>query len=471
MHALVLAVTLGSAIVVSRLLTPRELGVFGVGMAISGVLGAVSQFGIANYLIRDHDLAPQTVATAFTVNALVALAAGVVLLVLGTLGAALFADPAIARTLRWLALVPVIGVFEFLPATLLTRDMQFAWTSVMQFGKAAVNAAGVIGFALAGWSYLSLAAGAVLGAIFGAVGFSLIGARHVSLRLSLAGGRPLAVFAVQMMSAGGVSLVAPRIAELIVAQVLGLGALGLFTRASQLAQMVWEGAYGLSTRVIYIQMAAELRERGTLKQTFLKATSLLTAVMWPAMGGLAVLSGPAVRLLYGPQWDGAALPLAVLMAGQFVAIGFAMNWELCVLTGRTGWQAKVELGRALAGLAGFATGALVALPLAACGRVVDALLGYAVYRPRMGQMAGASEAEVRRAYSGSLLLAVVAVAPAAAAMALAGWPPSLPLGWVAALVAAGVALWLLALRVLRHPLFAELLALLRCGAAPLEEAG
>lgn len=461
MHLLIFAVTMASAIVVSRLLSPRELGVFGVGLALSGVLGAVSQFGIANYLIRERDPQPQTIAAAFTVNALVCLGASGILLLLGTAGSAVFSDPAIARTLRWLAAVPAIGLFEFLPATLLTREMQFARTSLIQFGKAAVNAATVIGCALAGWSYLSLAAGAVLGALFGAVGFSLLGRRHVSLRLSLKGGRELTVFAGQMMSAGGVSLIAPRLAELIVAHMLGLGALGLYTRASGLAAMIWEGAYGLSTRVIYIQMAAELREHGTLKQTFLRATRLLTAAMWPAMAGLAVLAAPVVHLLYGPQWSGAALPLAVLMAGQVIAIGFAMNWELCVLTGRTGWQARIEVARALAGLAGFALGALVSLPAAAAGRIVDAVLGYAIYRPRMGEMAGASADEVRAAYGGSLLLAAIAIAPAVAVMALHGWSPQTPLALVAAAIAVSVALWAVALRVLGHPLGGELAALLR----------
>ncbi|MFC3172991.1 oligosaccharide flippase family protein [Novosphingobium bradum] len=459
-HLVVFAVSFASAVIVSRLLTPRELGVFGVGMAVAAMLGAISQFGLANYLIRDHELSRQTIAVGFTVNALVGLAAGGLLLLLGTAGQAVFSDPAIARTLRVLALVPVIGIFEFLPATLLIRDRRFGQTSLVQLGKAMVNAITVIGFAQAGWGYLSPAIAAVAGAAFGAVAFNMVGFRHISFRLSLRGGWTLAVFAVHMMSAGGVSILAPRLAELVVAQMLGLGALGLYTRASGLAAMIWEGAYGLSTRVIYIQMAAELRERGTLKQTFLHATRLLIGIMWPAMAGLAVISGPVVHLLYGPQWAGAALPLSALMIGQVIAIGFAMNWELCVLTGRTGWQARIEIARALLGLAGFALGALVSLPVAAMGRIVDVLLGYVVYRPRMGEMAGASAAEVRGAYAGGLWLTVAAIAPAAGVMALAGWAPEVPLARIAVAIVAGAGLWATALRALRHPLFDELAAVL-----------
>ena len=91
-HLLVFAVTFAGIVAVSRLLTPRELGIFGVGFAIAGVLSAVSQFGVANFLIREREVTPQTAATCFTVNALISLAIAAALLLLGTLGSGLFDD-------------------------------------------------------------------------------------------------------------------------------------------------------------------------------------------------------------------------------------------------------------------------------------------------------------------------------------------------------------------------------------------
>lgn len=454
-HLLVFAVTFGSTIIMSRLLTPRDLGVFGVGMAISGILTTFSYFGVTNYLIRDRDLSDETIATSFTINGILCLIVGSLLLLAGTVGHSLFLDPAIPRVMQWLSLVPLIGIAEFLPATLLTRDMRFSVTSTIQFGKALANAAVMTVAALFGWSYLSPALGAIAGAIFGAIGYSLLGRSHVSFRLSFKGGWAIVVFAVQMISGGGVAVLAARFAELLVAQQLGLIALGLYTRASGLAAMVWDGAYGLSTRVIYVQMATELREQGSLKATFLRATKLLTAIMWPIMAGIAVLAGPIIHLLYGARWDGAALPLSLLMVGQFIAIGYGMSWELCVLTGRTGWQARTELLRAVVGLAAFAVGVLFNLSAAAAARIIEAVLGYLVYRPKMADMAGAPPAEVSAAYNGNLFLAACAVGPAFLLMSLSRWSPATSITEVTFAIVVGVAGWIAMLHLIRHPLLDE----------------
>lgn len=460
-HLLVFLVTIGSTIVVSRLLSPYQIGIFGVGIAITGIMSTISNFGVANFLIRDTHLSNETARTAFTVNALLCFCVAAAIWLFGVFGQSLFADAAIPQVLRLLALIPLFQIFEFLPATLLTRDMQFASTSSMQLAKAAANAAATIGFALAGWGYLSPAVGAVIGGLCGALGFSLVGRRYLVFAPSLKGARQIAAFAAQMILAGGISSIVPRIAELILAHSLGLTALGLYTRATGLASMVWDGAYGLATRVIFIKMSAELRETGSLTAIFLKSTQIQTAIMWPAMAGIALLAGPIVTGLYGARWAGAALPLGLIMIGQFVAIGFALNWELCVLRDRVGWQARVETLRAAAGLIAFAAGALFSLPLAAASRIVEALVGFAIYRPRLAEMAEARPADLNMAYRTSLLLTVITIMPLAATMALAHWDMTLSPAFLAMPVLAGAVLWGITLFAMQHPLYLELAAALR----------
>ena len=45
-----------SSVVLARLLTPREIGVFAVAMAIVGALSIVQAFGLQSMIIREPDL-------------------------------------------------------------------------------------------------------------------------------------------------------------------------------------------------------------------------------------------------------------------------------------------------------------------------------------------------------------------------------------------------------------------------------
>ena len=50
-------------VALARLLTPREVGIYAVGLAVTGVLQALSAFGVGTYLVREEELHPQTIAT------------------------------------------------------------------------------------------------------------------------------------------------------------------------------------------------------------------------------------------------------------------------------------------------------------------------------------------------------------------------------------------------------------------------
>lgn len=465
-HLVGFVIGFGAIVAISRLLTQRELGIVGVGLAIAAILGVLSSFGVANFLVRDRDHVPGEglLRTCFTVNAMLCIAVCGVLVLLGLLGGELFAEPAIGRVLLVLSVVPLFAIFEMLPSAMLTREMRFGSLSILQVGKGIVSAVVMVAAGLKGWSYLSPAFGAVAGGLFGAVATSIVGRRYVRMRLSLRGAGEVARFTVQIVAVAGIPLLTARLAELVVAQFLGLAALGLYSRATGFAALVWDYAYGLSTRVIYAQMAQDLRDTGSLRDSFLAATKMLTAVFWPAMLGVAVLAGPIMHDLYGPRWDAAALPLAILMVAQAIAIGFAMAVELCVLTGRMGWQVKIETGRALISLAALTVGAMISLPAAALGRVVDSLAGFLAYRPRMPEMAEASASETRQAYGASLLATFVTVLPVAMVMAFNGWSPSAPLLQIGLAVVLGGLLWIVVLARTGHPLWAELRGLLMLGA-------
>lgn len=450
------ATTLASSIAVARLLSPREMGVYAVAFATIGVLQMIAAFDMGTYIVREKELGPRTLDSAFTVNAMLQLGLVAAIWLLSAAGAAFLHEPAIAETLHWLAIGPLMAIFEFRPAAMLQRDMRFKAISIVMAGRTMFGAAITVAAAFAGFSYLSLAYGNIAYGAFGLVAYNIIARHHASLRMCRDDWRAMAAFGLRMMSISGLANLVTRLSDIILGRMLGLTALGLYSRASGVSNLLFQNIYGTATRVVFVQLAKDYRETGVLRDTFLRGLRMITAVMWPILIGAAILSRPVIHIMFGEKWLAAALPMSLLLIAQFMVLCFGMNWELFVLRNETARQTRYEAIRAGISIVLLVIGCTIGIAAAAASRIADALVGLALYLPHMNRMAGTSTRELVHVYGQSALLTVVATVPSAVLMLSTGWSAQTPVPLIAACVGLGMLSWLAVVALLRHPLYYEL---------------
>jgi O-antigen/teichoic acid export membrane protein len=397
----------------------------------------------------------------FTVNALLAIGLTLLLLALSFATGLILGEPRAGSVLRVIALSNLLGIISFRSAAMLQRHMQFKRLSIITLSTGVAQTAATIAFALAGATYLSPAYASLVSGLVGTGLTVAFGRQYVSFRVSLSGWRQITAFGLQMMSVSGVATLTGRLSDLILGRLLGVAALGLYSRASSLSSMIFDNLYGTATRVVFVQLSKDYREGGAWRTTYLNSFAMITAFMWPLLIGLAVLSGPVIFTLYGERWLPAALPLSALMIAQFVGIAFGMNWELFVLRGETGRQARYEVTRMLVGVPMFAAGCLISLFGAAVAKIAEALVGFVVYYPHVRRLAEIGPRELPTIYRDSAALTLVAVSPALALMVRYDWSARTPWPLVTGAVLAGVALWFALLALIGHPLHDEIKILWR----------
>lgn len=452
-QAAAFCVTFTSSVIVARLLSPREMGVYAMAFAVSGVVTTFTTFGVGSYVVREKELTHGMLRGAHTANAMLAIVLTAALLAISFVPGLLEAD--VRGVLRLVALNPVIGLFEFTPWALSMREGRFGLFAVAGTLRNVVNALATIGFAFAGFGASSLALGLLVGYAASVLTYVVTRPRDMMVLPTFHGLRPILAFGVQMISIGGAAQLAQRASDLILGKFLGLAALGLYSRASNLSYQIHNNVYGLATNVLFSKMSDELRTTGSLHRVYMRALAIMTAVLWPLLMGVAVLARPFLFHLYGDKWLGAAMPLTFLMLAHFVTLGFGMSWELFVLRGETARQTRMELVRAVVGTTAFAIGAAFSITGAAIGRVAEALFGYALYRPHMDRLADAATGELERVYGRGAALTVAAVAPSFLLMLWTDWSATTNLAPLIAAVALGGALWVALLAWQHHPLFEE----------------
>ena len=450
----------GASAILARYLLPHEIGVYAIGLATVALLSLLQAIGLQALIVRELELTTAIRDTAFTINAAISCILSVGTFLLSYAGGALFREEGVRQVLAVLAITPLFAIPSFLPAALLERDGKFRETSFAILVMNAVNACATVFLAMLGFSYMSLAYASVLSSASLSLMFIVFGRQNLRCVIAVREWRRIANFGMQMLAVSTLTTVSQRLCDLLLGRILGLSALGLYSRASGVNNMLWGNIHALASRVVFVDFARLHRSGVSLRERYIAVAAMVTAILWPAFAGLAVVAKPFLILVYGENWSGAALPLTYLAMSSFLLVAITMRWEVCTATGSVAVQTRVEAIRAPLSLALFTAACFISLEAAAASRILDAAIAYALYRPHLSRLTDTGFRDLRRVYAQSLLLTIGAVTPAGALVASthSGTPAFAPL--ITAILF-GIFSWASLLYMMRHPLSLEVIATVR----------
>lgn len=448
------------SVIVARLLSPYEIGIFAVAMATVGLISTIQSFGLHNFIVREAEVNEELLATAFTLNTILNVVVAAAIFGGSFIVAMLLHEEAVGRVMAVIAISSLFSIFDFRPRAMLQRNMQFRPLAIIQALRAILTTSIVILLAYQGFSYMSPAWGVLIGGAFSSTAAMIVGRSHVRFAWRLEGWRVLTGFGLRMAAIGGLGVLANRLSEIILARLLGLVALGLYTRAASIISLFWDNVYGVITNVLFSRLAEEYRSRGSLRVAYLRSLSILTAVMWPAFGGLSVLAGPLIFHLYGPKWIEAASPLAVLAIAHLLLISMTMTWEIFVIRDETSRQARFEFIKSGFGFLVFVIGSVFNITAAAGARIVEALFALGLYTPHLTRMTSTTIGEFLVIYLRSALVTLAAIFPSLALMIYHDWAYEVPILQMVIAVVLGIVCWLALLAAMRHDVMDEIRRLL-----------
>ena len=319
--------------IVSRILTPEEIGVSVIGMAFVGMVYSLREFASANFLYQQPNLSRAEIRGAFTVMLICSVLIALALAISASLVARQYGEPRLTSYFRVIAVGIVLEMASVPIITLLRREMAFVKVTVINISGTAVNAVVTLGLAVAGFSYMSFAwAWLATAAVTGVLALGLSRDFWI-LRPSLKGWRGMLAFG----GYNGLTVVLYRaydaVPYLLLGRMLSLDAAALYSRAQMICQVPDKIFLSGAVTVILPAFAAEAREGRGLKEPYLKALSLITVLQWPALLVLAVLAYPAVDLLLGHQWEAASPIVQIVALSALFAFSFELNYPVLVAVG------------------------------------------------------------------------------------------------------------------------------------------
>lgn len=358
----------------ARLLAPADYGLFGLAAVYIGLATVLSQFGVAAALVQRAELTPRFVRAGFTVSVLIGILTAAVVWLTAPLAAALLGSRDLTPIIRVMSLAFVITNPGLVAEGLSQRKL--AWRRLMWVEVSAFflgYALPAIGLALAGYGVWALVCSALAQ---GLVRTTALLALQPHPKWPRVGSeiREMLRFGSGVTLARLFNYGAAQGDNLVVGRVLGVVALGYYSRAFKLMTILVTYFAAVVTRVLFPTMSRLQDDQERLRSTYLTGAAVLGLVSAPVGAILVVLAPEFVLVVLGPKWIPATLPFQILTAGIMLRnvymMAYCLDGALGALRRRTlrdGIYALAVLTGSLIGtrfgVAGVATGVVVAIAL------------------------------------------------------------------------------------------------------------
>lgn len=359
--------SLVSGIVLARLLSPDDYGVYAVALVALTLLQSFNELGVSLALVRwggDVRRIAPTVMTLATASSLVLYAAAYA-------AAPAFCDamgsPGATFVLRLMCLAVIIDGVATVPIGLLNRNFMQRERFVGDAASFVVSTGTTIALAAAAVGPASFAYGRVAGALVGTVIYTALSPLRVRPGWAREQVGPLLRFGLPLAGASLLVLSVSNVDNIIVGGRLDAASLGVYLIAFNLSSWPLTVFAEAARRVALAGFSRLTDDAAGLERSFSRGLALLMTATVPVCALLAGYAEPLLRLLYGDPWAPAAVALPLLAVLGLLRVGLFVCYDLLV---------ALDRARLLIGLQALWLGALI--PALVLGTAWDGIRGTAI---------------------------------------------------------------------------------------------
>jgi teichuronic acid exporter len=343
-------VTLVVSIIMARLLTPADFGAVALAAFFSTIVIAVVQNGLGTAVIQRHGASDAEVSSIFWWNLIASALLAVALAVAGPRVASYYELPVLSPLMLAAAAQVVFTSLGAVHQALLTRELRFG--AIAKAGIPATALSGGIGvlLALSGRGLWAIAAQLVSAAALNSLALWVVNRWRPAPVLRAAGLKDALHFGGWVSLSAGLEVLYTQGFALVLGKLYGPRDLGLYMRAFNTQQLPGTVISGIIARVALPLFARRRDDEEAMRRGLLAANRMAMVISLPALVGLALTSDLVIRVLFGPQWDGAAPVLAILAwAGALYPLS-ANNLQLLLASGRSDVYFRLEIAKKLIGV-------------------------------------------------------------------------------------------------------------------------
>jgi O-antigen/teichoic acid export membrane protein len=306
-------------IVLARLLSPQDIGIFSMSAVLMAVAHVFRDFGVTSFIKREKELTPDSLSSALGVLLITSWSVAALMFLSAPYWAHFFHEARVVPVVQVLALGFVFIPFGSIPMAIISREMDVKKSAAIGAVATVVYFGASLGLALAGFGPMTMAWANLINIIItGAMARWLLG-RPLPWMPSFRQIKGIVHFGLGNLLTALLKAADNALPDILLGRWMTPTAVGLFSRANSTVNMVSTALLPTVNYFALPYMAKVHHANGPVAGEYLRATSLINALILPALAAIAVLAQDIVSLLYGSAW------MQAVPAIPWLCLAYAIN--------------------------------------------------------------------------------------------------------------------------------------------------
>ncbi|HEX5352510.1 MAG TPA: oligosaccharide flippase family protein [Rhodanobacteraceae bacterium] len=293
-------VGLVSTVILARLLTPKDFGIYAMGAIVTGFLRLCTELGPDTFVLRSREAPPELCDSAWTIQVIQGAVVGVLLMLAAPLAVDFFHEPRLTPVFFVMAGTAAVGGLQNIGMTLVRKDLDFAKDFRFLLYSRLFKFVAIISLAFVMRSYWAPVYGTFATAIM-TVALSF-GMHRYRPRLGLHRAREILVFGASMLISNIGAFFNTKADVVLVGHIGTTAGMGQYNVAAELGSMATAEIVTPVGRGLLPAYAKVAHDRKLLIAAYLKSIGAIALLALPLGAGLSAIAPDAVRVILGEQW-------------------------------------------------------------------------------------------------------------------------------------------------------------------------
>lgn len=321
------------SIVLARLLTPAEIGIFSIAYVLVSVAHIFRDFGVTTYLVHEKDLTPDKIRSISGVLFTTSWTTAVVLYAVSGMAATYYREPGVKHVIEVLALGFVFIPFGAITHSLLTRELKAREQAIASVLGVGVYAISSVALAWLGFSYMTMAWASLFNIIATAFAYIPFRPKDAPWFPSFHGWSRVVNFGTGVLLSNAVREVNNSLPDVVLGKIANAHTVGIVSRANSTSNLFNKLSESTVSYAVMPVLSRKYHDGESVAGPMAKAIANLTGLAWPALLGTAIFTQPIVLFLFGEQWYESIPLVRIFCAIAFINVPFTFTTQALLATG------------------------------------------------------------------------------------------------------------------------------------------